>query len=78
MRVQAVLTEEQARILMEIGRRTGRSISALIREAVEHYHVRRYREEARRRAVDDLLGMALPVADWEQMEREIEAGAGEE
>ncbi len=78
MRVQAILNEEQARIVAEIGRRTGRSVSELIREAVEHYHVKRYREEARRRAVDDLLSMALPVADWEQMEREIEAGAGEE
>lgn len=48
-------------------------MGAVIREAIDAYTLPRTR--SRREALDALLAMNAPVADWEQMKAEIEQGA---
>ena len=68
-RVQVLFEPLQVARLQALAESEGRSVGALIREAVE----RTYLEVDRARrlaAVERMAAMALPVGDWEQMERE--------
>ena len=68
-RVQILLDPFQYRRLDEIARQRNRSMGALIREAIDRVYLQRNVDE-RLKAVWALAAMQLPVADWEQMERE--------
>jgi predicted transcriptional regulator len=68
-RVQVLLDPFQYQRLDELARQRNRSMGALIREAIDHVYLQSAMEE-RLGAVRALAAMQLPVADWEQMERE--------
>jgi predicted transcriptional regulator len=68
-RVQVLFDPAQVARLQAIAESQGRSVGALIREAVERTYLDRDRAE-RVAAVDQMARLSLPVADWEQMERE--------
>ncbi|HLA97755.1 MAG TPA: ribbon-helix-helix domain-containing protein [Anaerolineales bacterium] len=76
-RVQAVLTEEQYTLLLELSQKTGQPISALVREAVVKTYFEKKLLEVRQAALERLLALEAPVADWSEMEAEIERGAVE-
>ena len=73
-RMEIRFPEELHQRLVLAAQRDGRSVAALIREAVvERYGV--VTQAERLAAVDRLSELAAPVADWERMEDEIAAGA---
>lgn len=74
-RIQAVLTEEQYEMLSELSDQTGKPVSQLVREAVERIYLEKASEERRQAALDNLLSLNAPVADWEEMEDEIIRGS---
>lgn len=74
-RIQAVLSEGQYRDLMRIAKKQHKPISHLVREAIEEVYFGGSAIEERRKALEDLLSMNAPVANWEQMEDEIILGA---
>jgi len=74
-RAQAVLTDEQYALLSELSTESGKTISHLIREAVQKVYLEEVTQERRQAALESLLSLEAPVADWEQMEAEIIRGA---
>ncbi len=72
-RLQVLVTPEQRGRLERIAARERRSMGAVIREAIDAYTLPRAR--SRREALEALLALEAPVADWEQMKREIVDGA---
>lgn len=68
-RVQVLLAPEHVTRLRNLAKREDRSVGALIREALEATYFRQDRAK-RMAAVRRIAEMDLPVADWEQMERE--------
>ncbi len=74
-RVQAVLTEEQYAALSRLSATLNKPISLLIREAIEKAYLEEAERERRRAALRQLLLLNAPVADWDQIEEEIEQGA---
>ena len=77
-RVQAVLTEEQYETLSRLSEEKSKPLSVLIREAVEKVYLEEVERGQRRAALQRLLSLEAPVADWEQMEDEIIRGATRE
>jgi hypothetical protein len=74
-RVQTVLTDQQFEELFQLALETSKPVSVLVREAVETaYFVPKQRQQ-RLKALERLLALNAPVADWEQMEEEIIQGA---
>jgi len=69
-RVQVLLSPEQYERLTALARARGTSIGALIRQAVDQLLHAPGGEEERLQAVRKMSALRLPVADWEQMERE--------
>jgi predicted DNA-binding protein len=76
-RVQTVLTEVQYEALTQLADETGKPVSVLIREAVEDTYLAEVERRRRRVALEKLLALDAPVADWDQMEDEILEGAVE-
>ena len=78
-RIEVMFSSEQIEYLQSIARSKGKSLESLVREAVEELYLERKKEE-RLEAVQRMAAMKLPVADWEQMEREsmLETGEGDE
>lgn len=76
-RVQTMLTEDQYRLLSALADQRGEPLSSLIREAVEETYMATIAQERRLRALERLMSLDAPVADWPQMEAEIERGAME-
>lgn len=74
-RVQTVLTEKQFRELERVAEDTGKPISLLVREAVETVYFAPQQEAKRLKALEELLSLDAPVADWDIMEDEIIRGA---
>ena len=72
-RTQVLLSPEQRQRLERIAAREGRSLGAVIRDAVDAYTLPRTR--APHEILDSMFAMDAPVADWEQMKREIIEGA---
>ena len=68
-RIEVMFSPEQIEYLQSIARSKGKSLESLVREAVEELYLERKQEE-RLEAVQRMAAMKLPVADWEQMERE--------
>jgi hypothetical protein len=69
-RTQVLLSPQQVEKLKRIAVRDGRSVGAVIRDAVDSYVDPGI--DSRRRAADAILSMNLPVDDWEVMKRQIE------
>jgi len=77
-RVQTVLTKEQYERLIELAEREQKPLSVMIREAVEERYFVKIDQQKRQEALANLLALDAPVADWPQMEAEIEQGALDE
>lgn len=74
-RVQAVLSDDRYEALQRLSRDLGKPVSILVRDAIEQVYFERARRERRRAALDALLALDAPVAEWDQMEEEIARGA---
>lgn len=72
-RTQVLLTPAQRSRLERIATREGRSVGAVIRDAVEAYTLPRARP--RQEALRSLTSLGAPVDDWERMKAEIARGA---
>jgi len=68
-RTQVLLSPSQVAKLKRIAQRDGRSLGAVIREAVDAYEGAGI--DDRRRALDTLLSLEAPVDDWEVMKEQI-------
>ena len=68
-RTQVLLSPDQVTKLKRIAVRDGRSVGAVIRDAVDSYVDPG--DAARHRAVQAILAMNLPVDDWEVMKAQI-------
>jgi predicted DNA-binding protein len=68
-RTQVLLSPAQVAKLKRIAQREGRSVGAVIRDAVESYVDPG--DDARHRAAQAIISMNLPVDDWEVMKAEI-------
>lgn len=77
-RVQTVLTKEQHERLMEVAEQENKPLSVLIREAIEERYLVPIEQQKRQQALANILALETPVADWSQMEAEIERGAIDE
>lgn len=74
-RVQTVLTGEQYKLLLQVAKKKKKTVSAIVREAVETECLEEELRATRKHALEDLLALDAPVSDWEKMEAEIERGA---
>jgi predicted transcriptional regulator len=77
-RVQTVLTKEQYERLMELAEQEQKPLSVMVREAVEERYFVKIDQQKRQAALANLLALDAPVADWPQMEAEIEQGVLDE
>lgn len=70
-RFQLLLDPDQVSLLRGESARTGKSMSELIRLAID----RTYSSHQRKRAqslLEELFSLNLPVADWPEMKRQID------
>lgn len=72
-RTQVLLTPAQRQRLERIAAREGRSLGAVIRDAIDAYTLPRARPPGE--ALRSLTGLGAPVDDWEVMKAEIARGA---
>jgi len=72
-RTQVLLSPAQVDRIKRIARRNGKSVGAVIRDAVDAYTWTP--EDRRRQALEQLLAMEAPVDDWEVMKAQIDAAA---
>lgn len=70
-----MLTDEQYAALSQLSLDTGVPVSLLVRDAIERTYFEQAQRTRRRAALQRLLALDAPVADWDQMEAEIERGA---
>lgn len=77
-RVQTVLTKAQYDQLMALAEQEQKPVSVMIREAVVERYLVKIDVQKRQQALEELLALDAPVADWPQMEAEIEQGALDE
>lgn len=68
-RTQVLLSPEQVARLKRLAARDGKSVGAVIRDAVDSYVDPG--DDARHRAVQAINSMNLPVDDWEVMKAQI-------
>jgi hypothetical protein len=77
-RTQVLLDEERLRLLRERSTASGRSVGAIIRDAIDQLldderEAERAAAESRERALASFLAAEpMPVEDWPEMERELE------
>ncbi len=64
-RVEVLFDPKQYAELERVAQRDGRSVGALIREAVEREYLQASREE-RKAALKDLLSIRLDIGSWEE------------
>jgi hypothetical protein len=76
-RVQTVLSDEQFKLLTDLSQELDKPVSVLIREAVDKTYLADVERRQRQAALQTLLSLDAPVADWPQMEDEIIKGATE-
>ncbi len=72
-RTQVLLSKEQVDRLKRAARREGKSLGAVIREAVDAHTSQA--PDRRQAAVQRLVAMEAPVADWDVMKEQILRGA---
>lgn len=77
-RVQTVLSAEQYERLVQLAGQKDKPVSVLVREAIEQTYFVEMDRRRRRQALEQLLALEAPVAEWPQMEAEIERGALDE
>ncbi len=75
-KIQLLLDDHQHRALLTVAKRQGKTLSALLREAVVEQLLKEARRTARQKAFEEISVMTLPVADWSEMEKEIERAHG--
>lgn len=68
-RTQVLLSPEQVARLKRIAAREGRSVGAVIREAVDAFV--ESEPDSRMRAARELMSLNAPVDDWEVMKEQI-------
>lgn len=68
-RTQVLLSPEQVARLKRLAARDGKSVGAVIRDAVDSYVDPG--DDARHRAVQAIISMNLPVDDWDVMKAQI-------
>ena len=68
-RTQVLLSPEQLARLKRIAEKDGRSVGAVIREAVDSFV--EAEPDRRQRALKRMLAMNAPVEDWEIMKAQI-------
>ena len=68
-RTQVLLSPDQVTKLKRIATREGRSVGAVIRDAVDSYVDPG--DDARHRAAQSIIAMELPVDDWDVMKAQI-------
>ena len=75
-KVQVLLTDKQYRDLEEIASQHKKKLGALVREAIEEYHLKKKKEQEIADAVDRLLSLpAVPAPkDYEKWEAEYLEG----
>lgn len=71
-RTQVLLSPEQLARVKRLAAREGRSVGAVIRDAIDAFVGAE--PDARRRALHSLMAMEAPVDDWEAMKAEILRG----
>ncbi len=69
-KVQVLLTEQQLKDLEEIASKNHKKLGALVREAIEEYHLKKKKQQEIAEAVDRLLSLPeIPAPDdyqkWE-------------
>ena len=72
-KAQVVLAADQYDLLEARAREEGTTVSALIREHLERTLLTTLHQRRREAAFSRLTGMNLPTADWDVMERQIDA-----
>ncbi len=72
-RTQVLLSPEQHRRVVRLAARASTSVGAVIRAAIDAYEPA-VSSDRRRRALEELFALDAPVGEWDEMEREIEAG----
>ena len=73
-RVQTVLTKEQYELLLQVAKKEKKTVSALVRQAVEAECLEEELRTTRQHALKNLLSLDAPVSDWKEMEGEIVKG----
>lgn len=73
-RVQTILTTEQYELLLQVAKKKKKTVSALVRQAVEAECLEEELRATRQHALKNLLSLNAPVSDWEKMEGEIVKG----
>ncbi len=71
-KVQVLLTDEQYQALLGLAEIRGKRLSELLREEIVERLLAETRRAAKQKAFDEITAMDLPVADWSEMEDEIE------
>jgi metal-responsive CopG/Arc/MetJ family transcriptional regulator len=71
-KIQVLLTDKQLKDLEEIGQKDHKKLGALVREAIEEYHLKKKKQEKIAEAVDRLLSLPeVPVPeDYQKWEAE--------
>lgn len=69
-RVEVLFDAEQYAKLERVAQAQGQSVGALVRKAVEREYLRPVAEE-RRRAVEELLQMEIPLGTWEEVKADL-------
>ncbi len=70
-RLEIRLNPDQLEKLKKEAAEKKKSVGSIVREAIElRYEIS---EEDRLKAIQQISGLNAPVADWEQMKKEIEA-----
>ncbi len=72
-KVQVLLTEQQLKELEEIASKDHKKLGALVREAIEEYHLKKSKKQKIAEAVDRLLSLPeVPAPEnWEEFEKEL-------
>ena len=73
-RVQTMLTPEQYGVLTQLSTQEQKPVSVLVRDAIEKVYFAESERLRRQGALQRLLALDAPVADWSQMEDEIAQG----
>jgi len=68
-RTQVLLSPQQVDRIKRIAKREGKSVGAIIRDAVDAYTWSP--EDRRRAAIDHMMTLDAPVDDWEVMKAQI-------
>lgn len=72
-RAQVVLPAEEYALLQAFAEERGTTISGLVREVLERTLVVTLRQRGQDQAMSRLFGQDLPIADWPEIERDLEA-----